>query len=111
MELFQKFSEIFRAKGDTGGKRKKSSSRKFLIILFGHLWVYIVELICRYNFSFKFSLILLQLFATGVVDTSSKFAGGVVDTGGKFTTVVDTVVYLDLQISQQVFRGLGEDDS
>ena len=31
---------------DTGGKWKKSSIRKFLIILFGHLWV--VELtLCR----------------------------------------------------------------
>ena len=33
---------------DTGGKWKKSSTRKVLIVLFGHLWV--VELIYRYSF-------------------------------------------------------------
>jgi hypothetical protein len=40
-KFFQKFAEIFAAQGlppvDTGGKWKKSSIRKILIILFGHL--------------------------------------------------------------------------
>jgi hypothetical protein len=36
------------------------------------------------------SLILFQLFATGVNDTGGKFAAGVIDTGGKFAAgVVD----------------------
>ncbi len=39
---------------DTCGKWKKSSSRKILIILFGHLWV--VELTYIYIFAFKFTL-------------------------------------------------------
>ena len=43
---------------DTGGKWKKSSSRKILIILFGHLWV--VELTYIYIFAFKFTLLYLQ---------------------------------------------------
>jgi hypothetical protein len=47
----EKFAEIFAAQGappgfvDTGGKWKKSSIRKVLIILFGHIWV--VELTYR----------------------------------------------------------------
>jgi hypothetical protein len=81
------------------------------------------------------SLILFQLFATGVSDTGGKFAAGVVDTGGKFAAGgVDTggnlppvsltpVVHLDLRISPRVFEknrndpnviiimGLGEGDS
>ncbi len=43
---------------DTGGKWKKSSSRKILIILFGHLWV--VELTYTYIFAFKFTIRCLQ---------------------------------------------------
>jgi hypothetical protein len=43
---------------DTGGKWKKSLSRKILIILFGHLWV--VELTYIYIFAFKFTLSCLQ---------------------------------------------------
>jgi hypothetical protein len=39
---------------NTGGKWKKLSSRKILIILFGHLWV--VELTYMYIFAFKFNL-------------------------------------------------------
>jgi hypothetical protein len=64
---------------------------------------------------------VFPLFATGVVDTGSKFAAGVVDTGGKLPLVsLIPVVHLDLQISPQIFeknvpnaiiRGLGEDDS
>ncbi len=70
-----------------GGKWKKSSIIKVLIILFGHLWE--VKLTYRYIFVFKFmvanlppmSLILLA-FAAGVVDTGCKFATDVVDNGG-----------------------------
>ncbi len=99
---------------DTGGKWKKPSSWKILIILFGHLWV--VELTYVYIFAFKFTLRCLQpdivasichrchrhrwqicrrccwyrwQFATGVVDTSGKFAAGTVDTGGKFATGIN----------------------
>jgi len=43
---------------DTGGKWKKSSSRKILIILFGHLWV--VELAYINIFAFKITLRYLQ---------------------------------------------------
>jgi hypothetical protein len=66
---------------------KKSSIIKVLIILFGHLWE--VELTYRYIFVFKFtlryssSLIFSPLFATGVIDTASKF----VDTGGNLLPV------------------------
>ncbi len=99
---------------DTGGKWKKPSSRKILIILFGHLWV--VELTHIYIFAFKFTLRWLQpdivasichrcqrhrwqicrrchwyrwQFATGVVDTGGKFAAGIVDTGGKFAASIN----------------------
>jgi hypothetical protein len=77
----------------TGGKWKKSSIIKVLIILFGHLWE--EELTYRYIFAFKFtlrselsSLILFALFATDVIDTGGKFAAGVVDTRGKFPPVL-----------------------
>ncbi len=43
---------------DTGGKWKKSSIRKILIILLGHLWI--VELTYIYIFAFKFTLRYLQ---------------------------------------------------
>jgi len=50
--------EIFPAQGaqvvDTGGKWKKSSIIKVLIILFGHLCE--IELTYRYIFAFKFTL-------------------------------------------------------
>jgi hypothetical protein len=84
---------------------KKSSIRKVLIILSGHLWE--VELTYRYIFAFKFPLrsqqpVLFPLFASGVIDTGSKlplganlppvsttvaqlvakFAAGVIDTSG-----------------------------
>ena len=78
---------------------KKSSIRKILIILFGHLWV-VEETYTVYKFlpssslSGVCSLILFKLFATGVTtqgELGAKFAAGVVDTGGKFATgVVDT---------------------
>ena len=101
-EFFRKFAEIFAAQGappptgvnDTGGKWKKSSSRKILIILFG-----VVELTYIYIFAFKFTLRYPQpniklivchrcrwhqwQFAAGINDTGGKFATGVVDTGGK----------------------------
>jgi hypothetical protein len=75
------------------------------------------------------SLILFQLFATGVNDTGSKFAAGFVDTGGNLPPVSVTpvanlppVVHLNVQISPRIFekirndpnviiRGLGEGDS
>jgi hypothetical protein len=72
---------------DTGGKWKKSSIRKILIILFGHLWV-VEDIYIQYKFlpssslSGVCSLILFQVFATGVNDTGGKFAAGFVDTGG-----------------------------
>ncbi len=43
---------------DTGGKWKKSSIRKILIIGLGHLWI--VELTYIYIFAFKFTLRYLQ---------------------------------------------------
>ncbi len=51
---------------DTGGKWKKSSIIKVLIIMFGHLW-----------------------FATGIVDTGGKLAASIIDTGGKFATGIN----------------------
>ncbi len=51
------------------------------------------------------SLILLPLFATGVIDTGGKFAAGVVDTGGNFPPVLlIPVVHLHLQISLRIFE-------
>ncbi len=71
---------------DTGGKWKKSSIIKVLIILFGHLWE--AELTYRYIFASGLSsLILFPLFATGVIDTGGKFAADVIDTGGKLPPV------------------------
>ncbi len=82
---------------------QKLSSRKILIILFGHLWV--VELTYIKIFAFKFTLSCQQpdivaiichrchwyrwKFATGVIDTGGKFAAGIVDTGGKFATGIN----------------------
>ncbi len=65
---------------DTGGK---SSIRKFLIILLGHLWI--VELTYIYIFATSFTSVVDTggKFATGVNDTGGKFAAGVNDTGGK----------------------------
>ncbi len=104
---------------DTGGKWKKSSIIKVLIILFGHLWE--VELTYRYIFAFKFTLRSQQpdivpiicyrchwhrwqiccrghwyrwQIASGVIDTAGKFAAGIVDTGGKFATGATTLVKL-----------------
>jgi hypothetical protein len=69
------------------------------------------------------SLILFQLFATGVNNTGGKFAAGVVDSGGNLLPVSLTpLVHLDLRISPRIFekirndpnviiRGLGEGDS
>jgi hypothetical protein len=90
-------------------KWKKSSIRKILIILFGHLWV-VEETYTKFlpssSLSGICSLILFQLFATGVnntrgtggkicrgfVDTGGKFAAGVVDTGGNLPPVLLTPV-------------------
>jgi hypothetical protein len=86
------------------------------------------------------SLILFQLFATGVNDTGGKFAAGIIvnntrGTGGKILPPVSLillanlppvslipVMHLDLRISPRIFekilndpnviiRGLGEGDS
>jgi hypothetical protein len=59
----------------TGGKWKKSSIRKVLIILFGHLWVVELTYTADKVFSSSLlegvsSLILYKLFATAIVDTS-----------------------------------------
>ncbi len=77
---------------DTGGKWKKCSIRKILIILFGHLWVvektYIYKFLPSSSLSGVCNLILFQSFATGVNNTRG--TGGkichrsVVYTGGKF---------------------------
>jgi hypothetical protein len=69
---------------------KKSSIRKMLIILFGHLWV--VELTYILIFAFEFSLRCLRpdivpIICHRVDDTGEKFAASVVDTGGKLLPV------------------------
>jgi hypothetical protein len=75
--------EIFAVQGappvstNTGGKWKKSSIIKVLIVLFGHLWE--VELTYRYIFTFKLTLRSQQ---PDIVPIICKFAAGVVDTGG-----------------------------
>ncbi len=98
---------------DTGGKWKKSSIIKILIICIGHLWV--VELAHKQIFFFKFILRsqqpdIVPIFcnrchwhrwqmchrcrwywwqiATGVIDTDGKFAAGIVH-GGKFSTRIN----------------------
>ncbi len=55
-QIFLKIRRDIAAQGvvDTGGKWKKSSIMKVLIILFRHLWE--VELSYRYIFAFKFTL-------------------------------------------------------
>jgi hypothetical protein len=94
----------------TGGKWKKPSSRKVLIILFGHLWVleltYVYIHFCL-QIHFKVSAAwycchylppvsttlakMVEKFATGVADIGGRFATGVVDTGSNFAAaVVDT---------------------
>jgi hypothetical protein len=65
------------------------------------------------------SLILLPLFATGVINTGGKFAAGVVHTGGKLPPVSTTLgkqvanlppvslipaAKLDLRISPRIFE-------
>ncbi len=62
--IFSKIREDIRSSrfatgvNDTGGKWNKPSSRKILIILFGHLWV--VEQTHISIFAFKFTLRCLQ---------------------------------------------------
>jgi hypothetical protein len=72
---------------DTGGKWKKSSNRKILTVLFGHLWVVelpytVYKFLPSSSLQSVCSLILFSLFATGVNDTGGKFAAVIVDTGG-----------------------------
>ncbi len=91
-------------KVDTGGKWKKSSIRKILIILLGHLWI--VEITYIYIFAFKFTLRYLQPDINHIVCHRChwhrwqicrqcrwyrwQFATGVVDTGGKFATGINS---------------------
>jgi hypothetical protein len=96
---------------------RKSSIRKILIILLGHLWV--VELTHIYIFAFKFTLRYLQPDINPIVYTGGKFAAGVVDTGGNLPPVSTTlvipvanlppvslipVVNLELRISPRIFE-------
>ncbi len=123
---------------DTGGKWKKSSSRKILIILFGHLWV--VELAFINIFAFRITLRYLQpdfvpilchryqrhrwqKFSAGIVDTGGKFSAGVNNTrvtGSKIChrchwhRVIDTgsltpVVHIYLRISPRIFEKIRND--
>ncbi len=96
---------------DTGGKWKKSSIRKILIIFVGTPLDSRVNIYIHFRLQVHFKvsaawykshcLPLVSLtqvatlllcrwyrwqFATGVVDTGGKFAAGIVDTGGKFAT-------------------------
>jgi hypothetical protein len=92
-KFFRKFAVIFTVQGLPPGSTtpvangKNLQSEKFLIILFGHLWV-VEETYTVYKFlsssslSGVSSLILFPLFAPGVNDTGGKFTEGVVDTGG-----------------------------
>ena len=58
--------------------------------MFGHLWeveeTYIYTFLPSSSLSCVCSLILFQLFATGVNDTGGKFAAGVVDTDANLPT-------------------------
>jgi hypothetical protein len=99
---------------DTGGKWKKSSIRKILIILFDHLWVVkevnIYKFLPSSSLSGVCSLILFPLFAAGIV------AAGVINNGGNLPPVSLTplanlspvsltpVVHLDLRISPRIFE-------
>jgi hypothetical protein len=65
---------------DTGGKWKKSSIIKVLIILFGHLWE--LELTYRYIFAFKFTLRSQQPDIVPIICHRWQIAAGVIDTGG-----------------------------
>ncbi len=83
---------------DTGSKWEKSSIRKILIILLGHLWI--VELTYIYIFAFKFTLRYLQPNINPIVCHRChwhrwkicrrcrwdrwQFATSVVDTDGKY---------------------------
>jgi hypothetical protein len=59
---------------DTGGKWKKSSIIKVLIILFGHLWE--VEFTYRYIFAYKFTLRSQKPDIVPIFDTGGKLAAG-----------------------------------
>ncbi len=103
-EFFRKFAEIFAAQATS--KWKKSSSRKILIILFGHPWV--VELTYIQISAFKFTLRCLQPDNVPIICQRCqwhrwqichrccwyqwRFGTGVVDTGGKFSPVSLTPV-------------------
>jgi hypothetical protein len=96
---------------ETSGKWKKSSIRKVLTVLFRHLWE--IELTYRYFFSSSSSslkgvssLIMIPLFAVGVIDTGGKYSTSVVDTSSKFAAGMSLilVVHLDLRISSQIFK-------
>jgi hypothetical protein len=113
---------------DTGGKWKKSSIRKVLIILFGYFWVVGLNIYTYFFSSSSYkgvsSLILFTLFATSV--TRGKFTSGVFDSGGNLPPVLFTpismtlgvlvakftpvslipVMHLDFQISPRILENL-----
>jgi hypothetical protein len=85
-------SDICSSRCITGGNLwKKSSIRKVIIILFGHLWL--VELTYRLIFSRKSTLRCKQsdIIPIGIVGTGGKFSAGIVGSGGKFATGISTI--------------------
>jgi hypothetical protein len=83
---------------DTSGKRKKSSFRKVLTFLFGYLWLVgftknIDNIFPLSSLLGVSSLILFKLFATGVIDTGSKFAIGIIDTNVNNTSSTVGKIY------------------
>jgi hypothetical protein len=84
---------------DTGGKWKKSSIIKVLIILFGHLWK--VELTYRYIYAFKFTLRSQQpdIVPMTPVANSPPASTTVVKLG-----VIDTSDAPGLRISPRIFE-------
>ncbi len=86
-KFFRKFAEIFAAQGAPPvsstpvANGQKFSIRKFLIILFGHLWV--VELTYISIFAFKFTLRCLHPDIVSIIcHRCHYFAAFVIDTGG-----------------------------
>jgi hypothetical protein len=87
---------------DTGGKWKKSSIMKVLIILFQHLWE--VELSYRYIFAFKFTLRshqpdIVPIICHRPLTPVANLPAGVLDTGGKLPPVSLTLAANLLPVS------------
>ncbi len=100
---FQFFSKIRSSRCTTGvgGKWKKSSVIKVLIILFGHLWE--EELTYWYIFAFKFTLRCLQpdivtIFATGVIDPGGKKSSDTVPLNHTYGKKITMVAYLRVDL-------------